>query len=87
MRIEVTADDIAMGQRGSCCKCPIALAVARALKLNGMVVDVNGLRVFVGAFGRPRRVYGLPENARAFVDAFDAGRATRPFEFELEEAA
>ncbi len=32
VHIQVTAADVAAGQRGNCSKCPIALAINRALK-------------------------------------------------------
>ncbi len=78
--IEVTQEDIANGIRHSSCKCPIALAVNRALRA-GVNVGNDSFVLY-----RPSRISTifLPENASSFIKKFDAGSSVEPFKFSVE---
>lgn len=83
LRVEVTAEDIAQGVRNQAFECPVACALTR-----------SGLdhpsawpsRVYYGPFDAPngRLTAKLPEEAAAFIAAFDDGRPVEPFAFEIE---
>lgn len=77
MKIEITVDDIALGQRLSCLKCPIALAMKR--KTNKFLAVLNTAVRIEGSS------YLLPTVAQQFIVDFDSGcRPVGPFSFELE---
>lgn len=81
MKVEVTAEDIAMGQRYSAEKCPVALAIERA----------TGRRAIAGLttihWYPPGESWmcrqGLPREVARFIRAFDHGRPVSPFSFSL----
>jgi hypothetical protein len=74
--IEVTAEDIAQGERSDCYACPIALAVKRA---TGKQVAACHAHVYVGDDKGL-----LSADARSFVTAFDHNEPVSPFSFDLE---
>lgn len=76
MRIEVTEEDIRVGVLGSSHDCPIAQAFRRC-GYHDVVVD----EVFAHF---PDRYLVLPDEAVAFIAAFDSGLSVAPFSFELE---
>lgn len=80
MTINVTQEDINKGVRNSCTKCPVALAVHRAL--NKMVrVGFSGVRVefSIGVLQFLR----IPQECQDFMARFDFGMPVQPFEFEI----
>lgn len=82
--IDVTAEDIAAGEPGEPCSCPIALAVLRVLPfLTGVWVDETGVELDgfarLGGASIP-----LPPPAREFISHLDAGDAVEPFSFDLD---
>ena len=79
MQVEVTADDISRGELGDGGRCPVALALQRRL---GADLFVDGFEVYKTLSGGRAR---LPEEARLFAKAFDAGEEVEPFEFELDD--
>jgi hypothetical protein len=86
MRIEVTAEDIAKGERDSCEACPIALAVRRAFGVAH--VDVDSVRIIVDNCGDNERTFETPHAAEDFIGRFDY-RSTEedppePFAFDLD---
>lgn len=76
--VEVTAEDIAKGEPGDGCKCPIAIAVRRATGLN----DVSIRPIAQSRIGN-RYVY-LPDPAKRFVLDFDEEQPVQPFTFEID---
>jgi len=90
LKINVTAEDIRAGVSGESDACPIARAALRALTEAGEYVNVSAVRAalhvqHLDATGKTRdwRCFGLPPEAAAFVDAFDAGSPVEPFTFEV----
>jgi hypothetical protein len=82
MKISVTQDDIAKGQRVSASFCPIALASRRTFNNEVTVTKGEGIRVYK----YPRSlVYSIPKNAVALINNFDHGGPVEPFTFETEE--
>jgi hypothetical protein len=74
--IEVTREDICNGTRNSCFKCPIALAVSRALGIDPgtHAVGVDSEEITVELNTQNRMVkwrFPLPEIATRFVGDFD----------------
>jgi hypothetical protein len=85
--IEVTADDIRLGEKRSLCLCPIARAIARlrgtapvnadgestviVSTVSADIPDENGIWVS----------YCMPVAAAAFIAAFDSARQVEPFTF------
>jgi hypothetical protein len=83
LKIEVTAEDIQNGMPGWCGKCPVALAVRRAL--GGFVKrEVASVGVSYAAVYVDSRIHMLPSDARMFVQNFDEGEPVEPFDFEIE---
>jgi len=78
VRVEVTMDDIAHGERHSCTQCPIA----RALKRQGHMADpsVDGLYIQDDERGMCGRT---PSEANQFIQMFDDGCHVEPFAFDL----
>lgn len=82
MKIEVTQEDIAAGIRGDSCKCPVALAIKRALGERYFVaVNNQGILVSNQDGGRILRI---PPRVNMFVRVFDFGMTPIPISFELE---
>ena len=80
-RIKVTAEDIALGVRESCLRCPIA----RAMQRQGY--GTPSVQTHTALFTRDGVDYEgrLPAVARAFVCRFDNHASNiQPFEFDLE---
>jgi hypothetical protein len=74
MKIQVTKNDLGKGERGSCERCPVALAIQRTYDLkNGknkmVVVDENGVGIWDKYYGEQH--YQLPQIARDFIHSFD----------------
>lgn len=90
MKITVTQEDIREGARANCLKCPIALALERALKplleldiwyrvqVNEDNVEITNTGAESGRFAAL-----LPEEAEEFIRRFDNRQPVEPFEFEL----
>lgn len=78
MRFHVTADDIRLGRRVHCRKCPVARAVRRRTGDNYAVVDYGTIIVF-------SKLYEPPPRVRQFVRQLDDSgrRGLKPFRFDL----
>lgn len=77
MRVVVKQEHISQGSRGSALYCPIAVALR----------DAGCKNVIVGpdcAFVDDED-YELPEEAMAFIDAFDDGGEPGPITFTMEK--
>lgn len=84
--ISVTAEDIAAGKPRWCSSCPIALAMKRTLKdmdpAMKVAVSMNTLTI-IGPHDDVN--YRTPFSAQAFINAFDSGLPTLPFEFSTHK--
>jgi hypothetical protein len=84
LRVEVTHDDIARGEREKPCECPVALALKRAGCTGVEVWEGEVLGWFEGIhFQVPP-----PDAVDRFVEAFDNGGVSvpsvAPFTFDLD---
>jgi hypothetical protein len=90
--VNVTAHDIANGRKKDCYKCPVALALMRALEaVNDIKVKTvsvgNGAAQITLVYSDHMSTYSwpqLPDAAADFVWRFDNFRVVEPFSFELE---
>lgn len=80
MIIQVTQADIDKGVRCSCARCPIALALSRALKID---VQTDGHIFWFKEF-LDSNIYRLPTTVARFVEKFDAKEAVEPLSFEID---
>lgn len=86
--IDVTAEDIAEGERGSCEFCPVAMALSRLCRV---AVEVHAIKAhFQPPSGNAFRASRpLPLEARRFISNFDAQSFNiqselKPFFFTLD---
>ena len=91
MRIEVTADDIARGEKGEPGACPVALACLRAGLFDVEVYEGEILGHCEDADCEGRLIHFQatpPDEVNRFIEAFDGGGvgvpSVAPFTFELE---
>jgi len=64
LSITVTIDHIQRGQRQSCARCPIALAILEMIPLADVDVDVGCIRI-------DDMCYAVPDVVNAFIYRFD----------------
>ncbi len=85
--VDVTAENIAKGVKDDCSRCPVALAIRRALSLNvnetSDYVTVNEDEIEIRRDGRNLSIE-TPEVAEEFILNFDYGDPVEPFTFPLE---
>ena len=82
VKVNVTEEDIANGEPGDPCLCPVALAIARAIPDSSPWVD--GADVDFGQEAHYASV-PLPPEAKAWIFRLDTtGELGEPFEFRLE---
>jgi hypothetical protein len=93
LRVEVTAEDIACGQRENPCACPIAKALIRAGARDPMVAgafirddeDHDGDSPWAVSFDHDYLTeVRLPGECGEFASSFDRGLPVEPFTFEIE---
>lgn len=78
MKIEVTREDINNGVPSNPWRCPIGLAISRALGIDDPDDGPGVDEYFIGN-------WKTPTEARLFQQAFDAGKPNlQPFTFDLE---
>jgi hypothetical protein len=80
--VEVTAEDIAEGERFTCDNCPIARALRRAARIGvggWPTVAVGCREVYLN--GKPSTL--VPAAAREFIYRFDNGDPVKPIAFQL----
>lgn len=75
--IHVNAEHIRHGISQECCHCPVALALFEQTKTPYVVAGCH-------VVGLDKVEIPLPENARAFIAAFDEGEPVKPFAFEID---
>ncbi len=83
MTIHVTQSHIDAGIKGQCTQCPIALA-ARVAIGQGHRIQVSFCNIIAICGGYKSTLYPLPQEAQAFVEAFDAGQPVQPFSFKVD---
>lgn len=76
MRITVTQELIDKGTRGSCCRCPVALAIAAQ---TGVPAFVTAKIIVCG-----ESEWETPATVRDFIANFDGKNKPNPFQFFLE---
>lgn len=74
--VNVTQEDIDEGQRHQCRRCPIALAASMVIPVAGVTDDI-----YVDAENDDITFYELPEEAKKFIERFDANAKVEPFQF------
>ena len=86
MRLTVDQDCIDRGRRRQRGACPVTLAYRKHVNRPGLPVATYADAIVV-FWTRYTVRFGLPDEAQAFVKAFDDGGpdAVEPFEFELPE--
>lgn len=78
IKVEVTKEDIANGERENSCKCPVALALSR------LGTDVSVGNGEIGFWlGDKYRLIEIPDMVDDFITQFDNGKEVEPFEFTL----
>lgn len=87
MKIQVTGEDIQNGTPSDCGRCPVALAVSRALGgVSHERISVTGLSVEVYDTQLKRWKHDVPPSyVGFFIRCFDYGLPVEPFEFELSD--
>lgn len=83
--IHVTQGDIENAERHFCCRCPIALAIARTTGKRAWPSPFGvALEDAVGGIGK---AFPLPNLAIQFMNDYDSMGAVAPFSFPLEITA
>lgn len=95
IEIEVTAEHIKNGRRGSCGSCPVALAILSKLKhipyhgsknvdINSVVVHVSyDIVRFYQNYPNTQEVTAPPPEVGLFISKFDSASPVQPFKFKL----
>lgn len=81
--INVTEQDIAVGEQRSCRHCPISVAIGRISGAISVSTDEECIRVGSNDV-IPSDHYATPCAAAEFIRAFDTGNPVEPFTFELK---
>ena len=80
--VNVTQKDIDEGKERSCERCPVALAVNRALDTDTNECSVSGYAVHLD--GPTSTGFAqLPDEAVKFIERFDCRRLVTPFTFNI----
>jgi hypothetical protein len=80
--ISVTPEDIKLGTKLSCKRCPIARAIKRQVK-NGVAAEVSFDMFSLNYNGVVEEGF-LPKKATDFVFRFDDGKSVKPFAFRAK---
>lgn len=86
IKIAVTEEDIASGERGNACECPIAIAIKRATECSRVYVSYDWPRfISIASSEKGGKVYDYKLDAESlnFMSSFDNGSQVSPFSFEL----
>ena len=82
LNIRVTQRDIDRGVQGDSFRCPVALAIKRALKAAVWVREV-----IIVTKGRSQQTYPAPSEVEGFLESYDSAifefDSPRPFSFTL----
>jgi len=79
--IAVTAEDISNGKQNTCTGCPISLAIERFF---GCAATVGSMftRLYIGT--GTEQVVKTPSECVSFIERYDVGAPSYPFEFTLD---
>lgn len=80
MLVSTTDSHIKRGIKGSCCDCPVALA----MKESGLMSPSVSSRFLYFDWNGKRHVADTPEHVATWIYAFDNYKDVEPFGFELE---
>lgn len=80
IKVSVTKNDIRRGVAQRTDRCPVALAVTRALRSQAFV-ETDEIRVHIPV---PCRMT-TPRKAAQFIQSFDGGQKVNPFTFYLRK--
>lgn len=80
VRVEVTPEDIELGERAHSERCPVARALSRALGTDLGTVAVYGIRA-IGIGGGSWAV--IPERVSKKIEAYDKYGVMMPFSFDV----
>jgi hypothetical protein len=84
VRVEVTAEDIASGVRKDCSCCPVAIALGRALALDGRHVAVGWEGATIQASpDAEEHTVKFEDAVGQWMRRFDQGCQVEPFAFDL----
>ena len=78
--IEVNQNDIDNGVQGVSCKCPVARAIKRTMRIKG--VEVNADYILLKS-GKTSIECAVPASVMRFINIFDEGAKVKPFKFNL----
>ena len=81
MKFSVKKRHIKLGMRGSCTRCPVALALVEALEKGGFVSDLVDVMEGTITIGSLR--YSPPRKVTQFIIDFDDRKPVRPLNFLL----
>jgi hypothetical protein len=84
MKITVEQHHIDKGAKDDVFGCPIAVAAASIVALPGVNRSYLWHHQFTNPLSMPAKYHLLPQSAKEFVRAFDAGIPVRPFSFEID---
>lgn len=86
--VEVTDNDIMIGECGSPAHCPVALAVRRTISKQGHAVShvfVSGRKIACKVAGLPTIRFAMPLEIARWIQRFDSGAyGVEPVNFTLE---
>ena len=84
--VDVTQEDIKSGHRCNSNRCPVALAIQRALGdcVSAACIRVTGTECEILKEHGQFSYYALPESARLFIKNFDNEKPGDPFSFTLD---
>ena len=82
MTVAVSTEDIWLGRHRNPHHCPIALAVKRQHAPGDVRVYESHMEVHTGGY---RRLYATPNDALAFIEAYDGGWQVSPGTFVFPE--
>ena len=81
MKIHVTKEDIKKGKKGDVSACPVGRALNR---YKGVECEVGYIQIIViSKDGEAGSIGEISKEVRDFINNFDAGRAVKPFAFDL----
>lgn len=86
MKIKVTENHIAQGEKESCSYCPVALAISEVIGLGDEDYIKVTDNVEIGIMVKKEMhhyQFEYPNNVCEFINKFDRGLVVEPFEFDL----
>lgn len=83
IEIDITAELIDDGQKGSCSGCPAALAIMAATGARHASISPLLACIWLTATPDDRKDYSVPERLASFMVDFDAGREVHPGKHKL----